>query len=111
MVVNAFSALSDDTRRDIVHLVARRGELASTEIGANFSMSAPAISQHLKILRDARILQMRKEAQRRIYSIDEAGFGEVESWLADVRKLWTRRLNRLDAHLQKKKKERTDGKR
>ncbi|MBI40909.1 MAG: transcriptional regulator [Leptospiraceae bacterium] len=108
--MNAFSALSDGTRREIVRLVAMEGGLGASEISQNFQMSSPAISQHLKVLREARILRMEKAAQRRIYTLDVAGMDEIETWILETRNLWKKRMDRLDAHLQRKKKERKDGK-
>lgn len=104
--MNAFAALSDETRRKIVRMVAVSGELTSTEISRNFEMSPPAISQHLKILRDAQILQMKKDAQKRIYSLSDAGIGEVENWLSEIRNLWNKRLDKLEKYLLKLKTER-----
>ncbi|MCB0404730.1 MAG: winged helix-turn-helix transcriptional regulator [Bdellovibrionales bacterium] len=108
--MNAFAALADDTRREIVRLVAKRGELTSTEISENFEISPPAISQHLKVLREARVLNMKKEAQKRIYSISDSGINEVEQWLIEITKLWNKRLDKLDAYLLKIKSERSHGK-
>ncbi len=108
--MNAFAALADDTRREIVRLVAKNGELTSTEISQNFKMSAPAISQHLKVLKDAKILNMKKDAQKRLYSIGDAGINEVEVWLLEITKLWNRRLDKLDTYLMKMKAERPNGK-
>ncbi|WP_109021340.1 ArsR/SmtB family transcription factor [Leptospira kobayashii] len=103
--MNAFAALADDTRRGIVRLVAKRGELTSTEISRNFRMSSPAISQHLKVLKEAKVLRMKKEAQKRIYSLDDSGIGEMEDWLLDIRNLWNKRLDNLEKYLLKIKKE------
>ncbi|WII70857.1 metalloregulator ArsR/SmtB family transcription factor [Bdellovibrio sp. 22V] len=103
--MNAFAALSDDTRREIVRLVARNGELTSTEISQSFKMSPPAISQHLKILKEAKVLQMKKEAQKRIYSLHESGLSEVEDWLLEIRNLWNERLDNLEKYLLKMKKD------
>ena len=108
--MNAFAALADDTRREIVRLVARNGKLTATQIGENFDMSAPAISQHLKVLKEAKVLQMTKDAQRRIYSLNEGGMQEMEDWLLEIHTLWKKRLDRLDAYLQKMKKEKSNGK-
>ena len=105
--MNAMAALADETRREIVLLVARRGELSSSEIGRNFPVSAPAISQHLKVLREAGLLQVKRDAQWRIYGIDESGLHEVESWVSEVRSLWNKRLDRLGRYLTELKKERT----
>lgn len=105
--MNAFAALADETRREIVKLVAKNGELTSTEISQNFEMSSPAISQHLKILKEAKILNMKKEAQKRIYSFNDSGTDEVEEWLLDIKALWNKRLDNMEKYLLKLKKERS----
>ncbi|MCB9091412.1 MAG: winged helix-turn-helix transcriptional regulator [Halobacteriovoraceae bacterium] len=108
--MNAFSALADDTRREIVRLVAVNGELTSTEISQNFEMSPPAISQHLKVLREAKVLHMKKAAQKRIYSLNNDGINEMEDWLLEIKEIWEKRLNRLDNYLLKMKREKLHGK-
>ncbi|EKO78913.1 MULTISPECIES: metalloregulator ArsR/SmtB family transcription factor [Leptospira] len=105
--MNAFAALADDTRREIVRLVAKNGELTSTEISRNFKMSPPAISQHLKVLKEAKLLYMKKEAQKRIYSLNNSGMNEMENWLLDIKNLWNKRLDNLDKYLLKIKKEKS----
>jgi DNA-binding transcriptional ArsR family regulator len=105
--MNAFAALADDTRRGIVLLVAKNGELSASEIGRNFRMSSPAVSQHLRVLREASVLQVKKDAQRRIYSLNQSGLDEVGSWISDIKSLWNRRLDHLETFLLKLKKERT----
>ncbi|TGL37849.1 ArsR/SmtB family transcription factor [Leptospira perdikensis] len=107
--MNAFAALADDTRRDIVRLVVENGELTSTEISQNFQMSPPAISQHLKVLKDANVLLMKKDAQKRIYSLNQTGLKEMEDWILDVKNLWSKRFDKLDQYVMKLKKERTNG--
>lgn len=107
--MNAFAALADETRRGIVILLAQRGELPVSEISKNFEMSPPAISQHLKILKEANVIKMKKQAQQRLYSVDETSLNEIESWVLDVRNIWNRRLNKLDTYLAKLKKERGSG--
>lgn len=104
-LMNAFAALSDPTRRDIVKLVVMRGELTSSEISQNFDMSSAAISQHLKILKESRILQMKKDAQKRIYSLSD-GMNEVEDWIEEIKTLWSKRLNNYEKYVLKMKKER-----
>jgi DNA-binding transcriptional ArsR family regulator len=104
--MDAFAALAVTTRRDIVKLVARRGEMTSTDISQSFSVSAPAISQHLKVLREAKVLQMKKDGQRRLYSLNESAFDDIDDWLTSVKTLWNKRLDNLDRYLQKLKKER-----
>ncbi|EMN46238.1 MULTISPECIES: ArsR/SmtB family transcription factor [Leptospira] len=108
--MNAFAALADDTRRKIVKLVAKNGELTSTEISQNFKMSPPAISQHLKVLKEAKVLHMKKEAQKRIYSLNDSGMNEMENWLLDIKNLWNKRLDNLDKYVLKIKKEKSHDK-
>lgn len=108
--MNVFSALADTTRRDIVVLLARKGELSMSDISKNFTMTPPAISQHLKILKEAKVIQVKKEAQMRLYSIDQSGLDEMDEWISEVRNLWTKRFNSLGNYLEKLKKERGIGK-
>jgi DNA-binding transcriptional ArsR family regulator len=79
-----FTALADPTRRRIVELLSVR-ELAVGEIAASFHISGPAISQHLKVLREAHLVRVRPEAQRRIYALDPQGLAELDAWLARTR--------------------------
>ncbi len=99
--MNSFTALADSTRRDIVSMLARKGELTAGEICKRFEMTAPAISQHLNVLKEARLVRMRKDAQRRIYSLNEAGISEIETWVAEVKAIWHERFDALDDYLQK----------
>jgi DNA-binding transcriptional ArsR family regulator len=98
--VQAFSALADPTRRRIVELLGE-GERSAGEIVDEFDVSAPAISQHLRALRDAGLVQVRAEGQRRIYALDPAGLREIDAWLAGVRRFWTGRLDALERELRK----------
>lgn len=94
------AALADPTRRKIVEMLARGG-LCSGDISARFETSAPAISQHLKALREAGLVHAHVDGQRRIYELDAKGFDEIAAWLARVRSFWNSRLDVLDAELQK----------
>lgn len=95
-----FAALSDPTRLTIVDLLARRGELSATEISRVFSSSAPAVSQHLKVLREAGLVRVEKRAQRRIYQLDTDAIEESERWLAARKRLWNARLDALEAYIE-----------
>jgi DNA-binding transcriptional ArsR family regulator len=108
--MNAFYAIADDTRREIIVLLAKKGELPVNEIAKNFAMTTPAISQHLRVLKEANVILMRKEAQHRLYRIDESGLNEIEIWIEEVRKLWSKRLSSMESYLEKLKKERGIGK-
>lgn len=98
--MNAFAALADSTRREILVMLAQQGELSASDISDRFQMTPPAISQHLKVLREAKVVRMKKEAQRRLYSIDQDGLNEVGDWLIRVKELWGKRLDALDEYLQ-----------
>ena len=103
--MQAFTALSDNTRRGIVELLASTGEMSATDISRHFSISAPAVSQHLKVLREANLLTMEKRAQHRIYSLDMNGLQDMDDWMRHMRSLWNARFDNLNTHLQEQKKE------
>ncbi len=83
-----FAALADPTRQRIVEMLATR-EYAAGEIAQRFDMTAPAVSQHLKLLRDAGLVQVRRDAQRRIYALDPRGLAELDTWLTRFRRFWS----------------------
>ncbi len=87
-----FTALADPTRRAIVAMLAE-GEQTAGEIVERFDMSAPAISQHLKILLAAQLIAVRTDSQRRIYALDPEGLHEVEEWIAQTRRVWAKNLH------------------
>jgi len=97
--MNAFAALSDSTRLAIVELLGS-GERTAGAIGERFPISAPAVSQHLKTLREAGLVRVRIDGQRRIYSLDPNGFAEMEDWLARMRRFWGGRLDALERALR-----------
>jgi DNA-binding transcriptional ArsR family regulator len=97
--MNAFAALADPTRLRIVEMLAA-GERGAGEIAAQFAMSGPAVSQHLKVLREAGLITVRPEAQRRIYTLDPQGFEALEEWLRRIRRFWGGRLDELERQLR-----------
>jgi len=101
--MDMFSALAEPTRRHIVELIAQKGQMSATSISDNFSTTPQAISQHLKVLRDADVLQVKKQAQSRIYTINPVKITELEEWIKKLTKLWDDRFNRLDSLLEKQK--------
>lgn len=98
--MDTFLALSDPTRRSIVKILAVNGRLSASDIGKRFRISPPAISQHLKVLRDARLVRMEKKAQQRIYAMDPSGLTEMEQWMEEMKKLWNDRLDALETFLE-----------
>jgi DNA-binding transcriptional ArsR family regulator len=96
--MNAFAALADPTRQHIVEMLATR-ELAAGDIARRFDMTAPAVSQHLKLLRNAGLVNVRRDAQRRIYALNPQGLAELDAWLARFRRFWSGRLDKLEHEL------------
>jgi DNA-binding transcriptional ArsR family regulator len=97
--MESLAALADPTRRRIVESLAN-GPMSSGEIAARFPITKPAISQHLKTLRQARLVRVRAEAQRRIYELDPDGVGELAAWVDRLKAFWNPRLDALEANLR-----------
>jgi DNA-binding transcriptional ArsR family regulator len=72
------------------------GESSFGDLADKFEMSRPAVSQHLKVLKNAGIVTARVDAQRRIYRLNDQSLHEVEEWLGTVREFWSQRLDRLE---------------
>ncbi|QIG47546.1 winged helix-turn-helix transcriptional regulator [Nordella sp. HKS 07] len=97
--MDSFTAISDPTRRRIIGLLAER-ELSAGALAENFQMTAPAVSQHLKALKEARLVQVRVDGQRRIYSLNPQGLSEIDGWLDTIRRFWRGRLDALEEALR-----------
>lgn len=102
--MDVFLALSEPTRRSILELLAERGRMAASEIAKRFKISAPAISQHLKVLREAELVSMEKQAQQRIYELNSKKLEEVEVWVKKLENQWNDRFDALDKLLEEEKK-------
>ena len=92
-------AIADPTRRRIVELLAA-GDRTAGELVREFDMSAPAISQHLNVLREAGLVTSRVEGQSRIQALNPAGLDELDGWLERTRSIWSRRLDALERELR-----------
>jgi DNA-binding transcriptional ArsR family regulator len=92
-------AIADPTRRRIVELLAVR-ERTAGELVREFDLSAPAISQHLNVLREAGLVTTRPEGQSRIQALNPDGFDDLEAWLQKTRSVWSRRLDALERELR-----------
>lgn len=101
--MDIFYALADPNRRRIMELLANEGPLTATEISSHFSVSPPAISQHLKVLREAKLVQMEKRAQQRIYQINRDAMRELQDWAESVAQLWRQRFDALEKVLETEK--------
>jgi DNA-binding transcriptional ArsR family regulator len=107
--MHAFDVLGDPVRRRILELLSA-GELASgdivTVVQQEFAISQPAVSQHLKVLRDSGFATVRADAQRRIYTMEAAPLQEVDAWLEPFRRFWDHKLDALATEIARGKKER-----
>ena len=105
--MQSLAAIADPTRRRIVELLAQR-ERTAGELVQEFDLSAPAISQHLKVLREAGLIAVRAEGQSRIQALNPKGLDELGGWLEKTRHFWSRNLDALERELraddEKKKK-------
>lgn len=95
-----WSALADAHRRAMLDVL-REGGCAVGELAATLGLSQPMTSKHLRVLREAGLVLVRKEAQQRIYAINAERMAEVDAWLAPYRRLWNDRLDALGRHLDR----------
>ncbi|KXO94166.1 ArsR family transcriptional regulator [Tsukamurella pulmonis] len=107
--MHAFDVLGDPVRRHLIELLAR-GELSagelSDEVRARFGISQPAVSQHLKVLREAGFVAVRPEGARRLYSVQPEPLREVDDWLVPFRHFWEPKLWALGTEISRGKKAR-----
>jgi DNA-binding transcriptional ArsR family regulator len=99
-----FSALADPTRRSIIELLATNGQMSATNIYSNFDVTPPAVSQHLKVLREANLVQLEKSAQKHLYSLNPKKMHSLENWVKQTTELWEERFDRLDTLLEAEKR-------
>jgi DNA-binding transcriptional ArsR family regulator len=98
MTATTFDALAGPTRRRILDLLLER-ERPVGELVRRLKLSQPGVSKHLRVLREAGLVTVRGEAQRRIYRVHPGPLAEVDEWLEPYRRLWAGRLDALERHL------------
>lgn len=98
---SAIEVLAEPTRRQILDLL-RDGELSVGELVDDMGVTQPTVSKHLRVLRDSGLVNVRIDAQRRLYRIRPEPLIELDAWLATYRRLWTDSLDRLERHLDNK---------
>jgi DNA-binding transcriptional ArsR family regulator len=98
--MDRFLALADANRRRIIEMLGA-GPLSAGEIGERFEISAPAVSQHLKVLREAGLVSVAVQGQRRIYRLDPDGLDAFDDWVRKVRGFWSANLDALERQLAK----------
>ena len=96
-LITAFSALSDATRFQMVERLMREGELPAGRLVDDAGMSAPAVSRHLRVLREAGLVRQRVQGTHRYYSVQPQALQAIEAWVNDTRSFWETSLDRLDA--------------
>lgn len=101
--MDMFAALSDPTRRNIIELLAAEGKLTSTDISRKFKVTPPAISQHLKVLKEVHLVEMEKQAQRRIYKVNTESLQKIEVWTRKMQGRWSERFMALEEILAAEK--------
>ena len=98
--MDTFTALAEPTRRNILEMLAAKGNLSATDIYTKFKVSPPAISQHLKVLREAKLVRVEKRAQQRIYFINPEPLHDLEKWVHQFAAYWEERYQALDKILE-----------
>lgn len=96
-LTDTFAALSDNTRLSLMEKLMQRGELSAGTLAAEAAISAPAISRHLKVLREAGLICQRAQGTHRYYTARPEALGAISGWIMDHRAFWTGSLDRLDA--------------
>jgi len=102
--MDMFVALADPTRRHILELLASSGELSATAIYEHFPVSPQAVSQHLKVLCEAHLVEMEKRAQKRLYRLDPQTLSQFEAWVQQMQQRWSERFDALDTVLGSEKR-------
>ena len=99
MRMTAYTALAEPHRREILDLL-RDSERSVNDLVARLKISQPGVSKHLRVLREAGLVEVRPEGRRRWYGLRPQPLAEVDEWLEPYREHWSRRLNALERHLE-----------
>ncbi len=103
--MDVVAALADPTRRRILELLVA-GDVPAGELAEQFPVSRPAVSRHLRVLREAGLVEVRVDGQRRVYSLDPRPLAELDAWLAPYRQFWSQRLDALDTEIRRGRRDR-----
>ena len=107
--MDVFAVLSDPVRRAILQMLARGEQPAGAivdAIGPRFQISQPAVSQHLKVLRDSGLVTVRAEGTRRIYAVNPLPLRAIDDWLMAFRSFWEPKLDALETEIARGKRQR-----
>lgn len=97
-MATTFEVLAEPRRREILDLL-RDGERVVGDLRQRLALTQPAVSKHLKALREAGLVEVRQDAQRRWYRLRPEPLLEIDAWLAPYRRFWSERLDALERHL------------
>jgi DNA-binding transcriptional ArsR family regulator len=100
----AFDVLAEPSRREILELL-RDGERPVSELVDHLNLSQPAVSKHLRVMKNAGLVEVRPDAQQRFYRICPEPLEQLDEWLEPYRKFWTSPLHRLESHLDQRRKQ------
>ena len=100
-MTSTFDVLAEPTRRRILDLL-RDDERPVGDLVARLELSQPGVSKHLKVLREAGLVEVRREAQRRLYRVRPEPLAEIDEWLAPYRRRWASTLDALERHLDER---------
>jgi DNA-binding transcriptional ArsR family regulator len=103
MSAPAFEVLAEPSRRRILDLL-RDDERSVGELVDRPPLSQPGVSRHLRVLRDAGLVNVRRQAQKRLYAVNPEPLAQIDAWLAPYRRLWVDRLDALENHLDEKER-------
>jgi len=101
--MDVFSAVAEPTRREMLVLLARGERSAGELVDAFPRLTQPAVSRHLRVLREARLVDVRPRAQQRIYTLRPERLRELDRWVSIYRPFWSDRLDALEDHLEKRR--------
>jgi DNA-binding transcriptional ArsR family regulator len=96
-----FAAVSDPKRREMLDIIAEGPKSAGEIVSHFFGITQPGVSRHLRVLRDAQLVEVTPDAQQRIYALKQEGFRELNEWLSRYEEFWSSRLDALGEHLDK----------
>jgi len=97
--MDVFAAVAEPTRRAVLDLLVERECSAGELVAASPALTQPAVSRHLRVLRESRLVDVRAEGTRRLYSLRPAALGELDRWLQTYRRFWGSHLDALESHL------------
>lgn len=107
--MDVFEVVAEPTRRAVLDLLATRERPAGELVAAFPALTQPAVSRHLRVLRESRLVDVRADGTRRLYSLRPAALVELDRWLNSYRRFWSDRLDDLEAHLDSKASEEREG--